>query len=129
MPLFLSSSILLVPPLTFASMASLTALSRNGLLIDRQHIQVIVAASSILFFVGLVFFLSFSRPKCVSLALGSCGSYAKFFYVSFLKPHTGDSRGDQQNALESFYKFQVCPTYQFLTLILRVRLGRCIRHN
>lgn len=29
-----------------------------------------------------------------------------FFYSCFLKPHEGDSKGNQQNALESFYKSQ-----------------------
>ena len=35
-------------------------------------------------------------------------SFCKFFYASFLKPHTGDQAGQgQQAALESFYKAQV----------------------
>lgn len=34
-------------------------------------------------------------------------SYGRFFYVSFLKPHTGDVSAGQQGALESFYKAQV----------------------
>lgn len=29
-----------------------------------------------------------------------------FFYSCFLKPHRGDSKGNQQDALESFYKSQ-----------------------
>lgn len=33
-------------------------------------------------------------------------SYGRFFYASFLKPHTGDGNGGQQGALESFYKAQ-----------------------
>ena len=34
-------------------------------------------------------------------------SYLQFFYASFLKPHTGDGQGyQQQQALESFYKCQ-----------------------
>lgn len=35
-------------------------------------------------------------------------TYARFFYASFLKPHTGDSASTgQQVALESFYRAQV----------------------
>lgn len=34
-------------------------------------------------------------------------SYGRFFYASFLKPHTGDASAGQQGALESFYKAQV----------------------
>ena len=37
---------------------------------------------------------------------GTVQAYLTFFYSSFLKPHTGDKNGDQQEALESFYKTQ-----------------------
>ena len=33
-------------------------------------------------------------------------SFFLFFYSSFLKPHQGDSKASQQDALESFYKKQ-----------------------
>lgn len=33
-------------------------------------------------------------------------SFFLFFYSSFVKPHQGDSKGTQQDALESFYKKQ-----------------------
>lgn len=33
-------------------------------------------------------------------------SFLRFFYASFLKPHTGDVGNGQQDALESFYKAQ-----------------------
>ncbi|KAF1959847.1 betaine lipid synthase [Byssothecium circinans] len=33
-------------------------------------------------------------------------AYLKFFYACFVKPHTGDGSGSQQDALESFYKAQ-----------------------
>jgi betaine lipid synthase len=33
-------------------------------------------------------------------------SFFLFFYSSFLKPHQGDAKGTQQDALESFYKKQ-----------------------
>ena len=42
-------------------------------------------------------------------------TYAKFFYASFLKPHSGDGAiTGQQAALESFYRAQV--TFLFTTL-------------
>ncbi|KAK6717693.1 hypothetical protein SNK03_000857 [Fusarium graminearum] len=37
---------------------------------------------------------------------GLIKSFFLFFYSSFLKPHQGDSKGNQQDALESFYKKQ-----------------------
>ena len=33
-------------------------------------------------------------------------SFFLFFYSSFVKPHQGDAKGTQQDALESFYKSQ-----------------------
>ena len=79
---------------------------------DEQHIRVVLAACLILFFVGTVFFLSLSKPKPLSDTFPNVASYCRFFYVSFLKPHTGDGNGCQQDALESFYKFQVCLVIQ-----------------
>lgn len=38
--------------------------------------------------------------------LGLLKSFLLFFYSCFLKPHQGDSKGNQQDALESFYKTQ-----------------------
>jgi len=37
---------------------------------------------------------------------GLLKSFFLFFYSSFIKPHEGDSKGTQQDALESFYKTQ-----------------------
>ena len=49
-----------------------------------------------------------SAPKTSTKSDG-LGTYARFFYASFLKPHTGDGADTgQQAALESFYKAQVC---------------------
>ncbi|KID96879.1 Methyltransferase type 11, partial [Metarhizium majus ARSEF 297] len=39
-------------------------------------------------------------------APGLVQSFFLFFYSSFLKPHQGDSKANQQDALESFYKKQ-----------------------
>lgn len=37
---------------------------------------------------------------------GLLKSFFLFFWSCFVKPHTGDSKGTQQDALESFYKKQ-----------------------
>ncbi len=39
-------------------------------------------------------------------APGLFKSFFLFFYSSFIKPHQGDSKANQQDALESFYKTQ-----------------------
>ncbi|KAF9740191.1 hypothetical protein PMIN06_007123 [Paraphaeosphaeria minitans] len=48
-------------------------------------------------------------------------AYLKFAYACFLKPHTGDSNGDQQDALESFYKAQADVYDATRTRLLRGR--------
>ena len=73
-----------------------------------HHVQIILAASAVLFLVAAVFVLALSGTKPVPSALGPVTSFCRFFYASFLKPHTGDSAGTgQQAALESFYRAQV----------------------
>ena len=43
-----------------------------------------------------------------SKASSAITNFLKFFYASFLKPHSiDDTNGGQQSALESFYKAQV----------------------
>lgn len=44
----------------------------------------------------LATFVFASRPKREA---GAFQAYAKFIYACFLKPHTGDGNGDQQDAL------------------------------
>ncbi|CCF31774.1 hypothetical protein CH063_16109, partial [Colletotrichum higginsianum] len=41
-----------------------------------------------------------------SEAPGLLKSFLLFFYSCFIKPHSGDKKGNQQDALESFYKKQ-----------------------
>ncbi|KEY71135.1 hypothetical protein S7711_00957 [Stachybotrys chartarum IBT 7711] len=48
-------------------------------------------------------------------------SFFLFFYSSFIKPHDGDSRGTQQDALESFYKTQAGAYDATRTVLLRGR--------
>ena len=50
-------------------------------------------------------FLSKHRRES-SETQGLLKSFLHFFYSSFIKPHTGDKKGTQQDALESFYKTQ-----------------------
>ena len=50
-------------------------------------------------------FLSKHRRKS-SEAQGLLKSFLHFFYSCFIKPHTGDKKGTQQDSLESFYKTQ-----------------------
>lgn len=72
-----------------------------------QHLKILVAASSILVFLSGVFAVAFLRPKVWQDTSDAINGFGRFFYASFLKPHTGDALGGQQGALESFYKAQV----------------------
>jgi betaine lipid synthase len=47
-----------------------------------------------------------TRSQGNSESPGVAQSFFRFFYSSFVKPHQGDARGNQQDALESFYKSQ-----------------------
>ena len=50
--------------------------------------------------------LPFFAPKLFSSAKEQSLGFVRFFYASFVKPHSGDKDGGQQGALESFYKAQ-----------------------
>lgn len=52
------------------------------------------------------FVLSFTELSSLRKAVNATRTAAKFAWTCFLKPHTGDSTGSQQDALESFYKAQ-----------------------
>ncbi|KAL6152355.1 hypothetical protein ACJQWK_04534 [Exserohilum turcicum] len=56
-------------------------------------------------FLAAVFAIAL-RPKSKGHAPSTIDAYLKFIYGCFLKPHTGDGSGSQQDALESFYKAQ-----------------------
>lgn len=63
---------------------------------------VVVIALAARFSITFIF-----APKHLKVPSG-LATYARFFYVSFLKPHNGDGAiTGQQAALESFYKAQV----------------------
>jgi betaine lipid synthase len=85
--------------------------------VPHQSIPLVVTVS-LLFLVILIIF------GCVQLKLimpGALQSYLRFIYGSFLKPHTGDSNGNQQEALESFYKDQAEAYDTTRTALLRGR--------
>lgn len=48
-------------------------------------------------------------------------SFVLFFYSSFVKPHQGDAKGTQQDALESFYKTQAGAYDKTRKILLRGR--------
>jgi betaine lipid synthase len=52
------------------------------------------------------FTLSFTELETVGKLFHAITTAARFAYSCFLKPHTGDKTGNQQDALESFYKTQ-----------------------
>ena len=75
--------------------------------LDMQRIQLLAVAASILILVTGILSVTMLRSSACKSALDSFHNFSKFFYVSFLKPHTGDCLAGQQGALESFYKAQV----------------------
>lgn len=55
-----------------------------------------------LFIVGILIatvFVFALRPKSKGQPVGTIEAYLKFIYGCFLKPHTGDGTGSQQDAL------------------------------
>ena len=84
-------------------MASLTP----SILPRDPHHQIFLVGATLVLLVGLVFAATF-RPakKEHGQDPSALSSFLRFFYASFLKPHTGDGTGGQQDALESFYKAQ-----------------------
>jgi betaine lipid synthase len=69
-------------------------------------IQVGVAGVLVILLLVLVFSAAFLDPNRYSGPLVTLGAYVRFAYACFFKPHTGDDSGNQQDALESFYKAQ-----------------------
>ncbi|MCJ1379851.1 hypothetical protein MMC17_002954 [Xylographa soralifera] len=73
---------------------------------NMQRIQLLGAAASILILFTGFLALTVLKYSAYKSTLESFNDFSKFFYASFLKPHTGDSLAGQQGALESFYKAQ-----------------------
>lgn len=84
-------------------MASLTP----SILFRDPHTQIFVVGATLVALIGFIFAITFLRPNKDEENPSSLTSFLRFFYASFLKPHTGDGTGNgQQDALESFYKAQ-----------------------
>lgn len=99
------STILRLPAQTECenTMASLTP----NISLQNPHTQIILVGATLVLLIGLIFTLILcSSQKEDDETLSIFGSFLRFFYASFLKPHTGDSGNGQQDALESFYKAQ-----------------------
>lgn len=74
-------------------------------LADPAHQLSVASILGVVFLLGwfLLFFTELSTIKKVGSGLYQLGHFA---YACFLKPHSGDKTGSQQDALESFYKSQ-----------------------
>ncbi|KAF2398294.1 hypothetical protein EJ06DRAFT_564610 [Trichodelitschia bisporula] len=74
-------------------------------LVQDPRAQIAVVGAVLVFFLVAVFGLSSVDATKLSLQ-ETLAAYARFVYACFLKPHSGDGTGSQQDALESFYKAQ-----------------------
>jgi betaine lipid synthase len=84
-------------------MASLTP----SILLKDPQTPIIILGATLLALVAFVFAFTLRSSKDGEETSNSFGAFLRFFYASFLKPHTGDNTGNgQQDALESFYKAQ-----------------------
>lgn len=68
--------------------------------------QISLATVLLVLLLVTYFTLSFTELETVGKLFNAVATAAKFAYSCFLKPHTGDNTGNQQDALESFYKTQ-----------------------
>ena len=68
---------------------------------------VLLALFAVIVLAAAFSFITIARPEQLKVPR-SLTTFARFFYASFLKPHSGDDAvTGQQAALESFYKAQV----------------------
>lgn len=70
------------------------------------HTKIYIAGIGIILLVGLCFSSLRSKNATDNENPSLAQSLWLFFYSCFLKPHNGDANGNQQDALESFYKKQ-----------------------
>jgi betaine lipid synthase len=68
--------------------------------------QVSLASVILVFILASYVIFSFTEVSLLRKSYNAWNTYAKFAYNCFLKPHSGDGSGSQQDALESFYKAQ-----------------------
>jgi betaine lipid synthase len=74
-------------------------------LADPRHQLSLVSICGILFALAWVI-LFFNEPSDLKKLYNNAGYIVRFAWTCFFKPHTGDNTGNQQDALESFYKSQ-----------------------
>ncbi|KAI6089795.1 hypothetical protein F4821DRAFT_52838 [Hypoxylon rubiginosum] len=70
------------------------------------HTQIYLAGIAVVLLVGICYSTKLTKKAQESENPTLVQSLWLFFYSCFLKPHDGDSNGNQQDALESFYKKQ-----------------------
>lgn len=69
--------------------------------------QIYLIGLALVILIIAIFTINFRWSKRKEERPSSFQSFLRFFYASFLKPHTGDGTGNgQQDALESFYRVQ-----------------------
>lgn len=90
----------------------ITSQSLLGFEFRVEYLLIFLAAIAALILVGRLAVAAYSHPKFSKRSNG-LATFGRFFYASFLKPHSGDDANTgQQAALESFYKAQVSgPSY------------------
>lgn len=77
------------------------------ILLKDPHSQIIIIGATLVLLIGVVSTINLRLSKKEDEENPSTfASFLRFFYASFLKPHTGDAGNGQQDALESFYKAQ-----------------------
>ena len=70
-------------------------------------LQVGLCFLALSWFLAIVFFFALTdTSNSASKPPSTLQAYVRFIYGCFLKPHTGDGSGSQQDALESFYEAQ-----------------------
>ncbi|KAF2115984.1 hypothetical protein BDV96DRAFT_492393 [Lophiotrema nucula] len=75
--------------------------------VPRDPLHLITIALCIVgLFLATIFLVAFKPKGTPGQDRSTLQAYLKFFYACFVKPHTGDGSGNQQDALESFYKAQ-----------------------
>ena len=86
-------------------------IASNSLTPSFQQISILLAYLVVIALAARVFVTFISASKQFKVPSG-LATFARFFYASFLKPHSGDGAiTGQQAALESFYKAQVATLF------------------
>jgi betaine lipid synthase len=84
-------------------MASLTP----SILSKDPHTQIFVVGATVIVLIAIIFATTWRSAKFDDENPSPLTSFLRFFYASFLKPHSsGEGVNGQQDALESFYKAQ-----------------------